>query len=84
MIMGYNPVPLQYQRYGPKLLQPIYHPQLIYPEFQQNPARMRSNESADGNGELNLQQGYHPQAIPMVMIPAMIPAPYLPHMNQNI
>jgi len=45
---------------------------------------MRGPESADGNGEMNMQQGYHPQAIPMVMIPAMIPAPYLPHMNQNI
>jgi len=62
MIMGYNPVPLQYaQRY-----------------------QKRGPESADGNGEMNMQQGYHPQAIPMVMIPAMIPAPYLPHMNQNI
>jgi hypothetical protein len=41
------------------------------------------NDSTEANGDINIQQSYQP-AIPLVMIPAMIPAPYLaPQMTNN-
>lgn len=41
------------------------------------------NDSTENNGDINIQQSYQP-AIPLVMIPAMIPAPYLaPQMTNN-
>jgi len=69
---------------------PIAYNPMTIPYATRYTKRGSENVDASGNkeyidiGELNLQQSYH-QAIPMVMIPAMIPAPlYSPHMNQNI